>query len=81
MCVNGRPAAVCTGGGAAPTSDAIVMKSLHPHGTTISAFLCVCWQASLDTNGDVKQTEHQPCVFAHRHYCPQDKSSCVCVSV
>lgn len=39
--VNGRPAAVCMGGGAAHTSDAIMMKILHPHRATISAFWCL----------------------------------------
>lgn len=34
--VDGRPAAVCTGGGAAQTSDAMVMKSLHSHKATVT---------------------------------------------
>lgn len=66
----GRPAAVCMGGAAAQTvscnHDEEPSSSLRSHQCSL---LFVSGPTSLDTNGDVKQTDHQPVavMFALEH--------------
>lgn len=68
--MDGRPAAVCMGGATAQNvscnHDEEPSSSQRSHQCSL---LFVSGPTSLDTNGDVKQTDHQPVavMFAFEH--------------